>query len=330
MKALSKGQHRWGFVCGQISALEGRLMSYEFFMTLGNIEKSEDVLHRLQETSLREFMVPGAETWEDWSTIIDSYVHTQINELKKACPSPEITDVFLLNEDYINLKRALNGKSALFPKNVFSESRLTEITSGNTSLFPEIIRPSLSAIVNPAGAQTENPMIVDIVLDGCYLRQYLWLISKLECPLLQEWAEFRVLSKLIVLLWRAVKAGHNLKLFQQYLLPLEPFNHLVSELCVTTELRSWGNIIPGIIGDIWRECLDMNEDEQIPKFEQKTSDFITQQVKHAKLQTMGPERVGAYCWGLNMEAFNLKLIVSGKLNGLPSNMIKDRIRQTYV
>lgn len=330
MKALSKGQHRWGFVCGQISVLEGRLMSYDFFMNLGSIEKTEDVLHRLQETSLREFMVPGAETWEDWSTIIDSYVHTQINELKKASPSPEITDVFMLSEDYVNLKRAMNGKNALFPKNVFSESRLTEIASGNPALFPEIIRPSISVIANPAGAQTENPMITDIVLDGCYLRQYLWLISKLNCPLLKEWSETRVLSKLIVVLWRALKAGHNLKVFQQYLLPLEPFNHLVNELCATTELRSWGNIIPGVIGDIWRECFEISEDEQISKFEQNVSDFITQQAKQAKLQTMGPERVGAFCWGLNMEAFNLKLIVSGKLNGLPSNMLKDRIRQTYV
>jgi len=176
LKALSKGQHRWGFVCGQISVLEGRLMSYDFFMNLGGIEKSEDVLHRLQETSLREFMVPGAETWEDWSTIIDSYVHSQIDELKKASPSPEITDVFLLNEDYVNLKRAINGKNALFPKNVFSESRLNEIASGNSALFAEIIRPSISAIANPAGAQSENPIITDIVLDGCYLRQYLWLI----------------------------------------------------------------------------------------------------------------------------------------------------------
>jgi len=330
LKALSKGQHRWGFVCGQISVLEGRLMSYDFFMNLGSIEKPEDVLHRLQETTLREFMVPGAETWEDWSTIIDNYVHAQIYELKKACPSPEITDVFLLSEDYVNLKRAINGKNPLFPKNIFTESRLAEIASANPSLFPEVIRPAITAICNPAGVQSENPLITDIVLDGSYLRHYLDLISQLDCPLLKDWSELRILSKLIVVLWRALKAGHNLKMFQQYLLPIEPFNHLVGELCSINELRSWGGVIPGIVGDIWRECLDLSEDEQIPKFEQMTSDLLTNYVKHAKLQTMGPERVGSFCWGMHVEAFNLKLLISGKLNGLPSAMLKDRIRQTYV
>jgi len=330
LKALSKGQHRWGFVCGQISVLEGQLMSYDFFVSLASLEKTDDMLHRIQETSLREFMVPGAETWEDWSTIIDNYVHDQIFDLKKASPSSEITDVFLLSEDYINLKRALNGKDSLFPENVFTETRLTDASSGNPSLFPETIRPAISIVCNPAGAHVENPLITDIVLDGCYLRHYLWLLTKLNCPLLKDWAENRVLSKLIVLLWRALKVGHNLKLFQQYLLPLEPFNHLIGELCATTEIRSWGNIIPGIIGDIWRECFELEEDEQIPKFEQKVSDLLTDMAKLAKLQTMGPEHAGAFCWGLNVEAFNLKLIISGKLNGLPSNMLKDRIRQTYV
>jgi len=330
LKALSKGQHRWGFVCGQISVLEGQLMSYDFFSSLASLEKTDDMLHRVQETTLREFMVPGAETWEDWSTIIDNYVHSQIYELKKSCPSSEITDVFLLSEDYINLKRALNGKEAIFPKNIFSEARLSEVAAGNPSLFPELIRPTISTICNPAGVQTENPLIIDIILDGCYLRHYLWLLTKLNCPLLKDWVEARILSKIVVVLWRALKIGHNLKIFNQYLLPLEPFNNLINEVCSTTEVRTWGNIIPGVIGDIWRECFELSEDEQIPKFEQKVSDLLTDMAKLAKLQTMGPERVGAFCWGQNVEAFNLKLIISGKLNGLPSNMLKDRIRQTYV
>ncbi len=330
MKALTKGQHRWGFVCGQISVLEGKMMPYDFFVNLGSIEKTEDVLHRLQETSLREFMVPGAETWEDWSTIIDSYVHSQIEQLKRSCPSTEITDVFLLTEDYVNLRRVLSGRGNIFSHNIFSESRLNEIASGNVSLFPEVVRPALSVLANPAGPHSENPLIADIILDGAYLRHYLWLIGRLPSPLLKEWAEYRVLSKLVVILWRAIRMEQNLKLYAQYLLPVEPFNHIVVELSSSNDVRNWIGIIPGEIGDIFKESLEFEIDEQIPKFEQKASDLITKKVQTAKLQTMGPERVGAYCWGLNVEAFNLKLIVSGKLNGLPTPMIKDRIRETYV
>ncbi|MCX8064838.1 MAG: V-type ATPase subunit [Candidatus Hydrogenedentes bacterium] len=330
MRALTKEQHRWGFVCGQISVLEGKLMPYDFFVTLGGIEKTEDVLHRLQETSLREFMVPGAESWEDWSTIIDSYVHSQIEQLKRSCPSTEITDVFLLSEDYVNLKRALLGKGNIFPQNLFNENRLSEIASGNVALYPEVIRPALGVLANPAGPHTENPLIIDIVLDGVYLRHYLWLIGKLGAPLLTEWAQFRVLSKLVVILWRALRMEQNLKLFSQYLLPIEPFNHIVIELCNSNDVRNWISVIPGEVGDVFRESLEFDLDEQIPKFEQKTSNLLTKKVQGAKLQTMGPERVGAFCWGINVEAFNLKLIVSGKLNGLPSSMIRDRIRETYV
>lgn len=330
MIALSKEQHRWGFVSAQISVLEGRMIPFEFFVNLSTVERTEDMFHRLQETAVREFMIPGAVTWEDWSTIIDNYVHAQIGELRKTSPKPYITDVFLLSEDYINLKRVLNGKAPTFPKNLFTEERLTEVAGGNVSLFPDLIRPAMTSLTSPGGTHTENPIIVDIILDGCYLRHYLDLIGKLDCPLLDQWAQLRVLSKIIVLLWRAVKNGYNMKLFSQYLLPLEPFNHLITELCNTSELRSWGAIIPGEAGDIWRECFELPEEEQISKFEQNMCDLLTQYVKKAKLQTMGPERVGAFCWGLHIEAFNLKLIISGKLNGLVTSVIKDRIRQTYV
>jgi len=306
------------------------MMPYDFFVNLGSIERTEDVLHRLQETSLREFMVPGAESWEDWSTIIDTYVHSQIEQLKRSCPSTEITDVFLLSEDYVNLKRALAGKTNIFPQNIFTENRLSDIAGGNVALFPEVIRPALSVLANPAGPHSENPLIVDIILDGAYLRHYLWLINRLQSPLLREWAEYRVLSKLVVILWRALRMEQNLKLYAQYMLPLEPFNHIVTELCNSNDVRNWVSIIPGEIGDIFRESLEFEVDEQIPKFEQKISNLITKMAQIAKLQTMGPERVGAFCWGLNVEAFNLKLIVSGKLNGLPTSMIKDRIRETYV
>ena len=48
-----------------------------------------------------------------------------------------------------------------------------------------------------------------------------------------------------------------------------------------------------------------------------------------KLQTMGPN-VAGFLWGLWVEAFNMKLVISGKLNHIDSEALKIRVRETYV
>jgi len=45
---------------------------------------------------------------------------------------------------------------------------------------------------------------------------------------------------------------------------------------------------------------------------------------------MGPERVAGFLWGLWVEAFNMKLVISGKLNHIDSEALKIRVRETYV
>jgi len=52
--------------------------------------------------------------------------------------------------------------------------------------------------------------------------------------------------------------------------------------------------------------------------------------KGAKLQTMGPERVAGYFVGLKAQVFNLKLVISGRFNGIDPEMLRRRLRDCYV
>lgn len=331
MVTLTKSLNKWGFACGRISVFEGRLIPYEFFVTLAGLDRMEDLFHRLQETSLREHMVPGSVTWEDWSTIIDAYVHDQVVSLRRNSPNPHIADLFTLSEDYLNLKRALQNRSGYpFKTNVFSEARLSEAASGNVNLLPDIVRPTIADAVGIISSGAESQMILDILLDGAYLRHYLWLAESVGIPLIHEWAKLRVLCRALVVFWRATRSGHSLKLYEQHFLPLPPFNGLLTELCSSLDPQSWGAIIPGPLGELWNEALESEEEEQVARFELLCANYLTYLARRVKLQTTGPERVAGYLWGLWIEAFNLKLIISGKLNRLDAGLIKNRIRETYV
>lgn len=329
MLALTKNKHQWGFACGRVSALEGRLMGQDFFLSLAGLERIEDLFQRLQDTSLREHMNPGAVTWEDWSTIIDAYVHNLVISMRRDCPESAVADLFTLSDDYLNLKRAVQHRGVYpFLSNVFPEERLNEVAAGNVSLLPDIIRPVLAQLAG--SAEAVNPMVVDMALDGAYLRHYLALGASLNAPFIEYWVRERVLARAVVVLWRAARSGHSLKMYQQHFLPLGPFNGVLNEMITASDPRGWGALIPGRVGDLFQEASEAPEEEQVVRFEQISADYLTDLARRVKMQTMGPERVAGFLWGLWVEAFNLKLVISGRLNKIDADLLKSRVRACYV
>ena len=145
-----------------------------------------------------------------------------------------------------------------------------------------------------------------------------------------EWSKIRVLGRAIVVLWRAVRSGHSLKVYQQHFLPIGEFNGILSDLCAAPDPHLWGTLIPGYLSTLWNSALEVADDDQVSRFELLTSNYLTSSVRRAKLQTAGPEHVAAYLWALWVEAFNFKLTISGKINKLDANLLKSRIRETYV
>jgi len=328
--ALTKGQSRWGFACGRISVLTGQLMPYDYYLSLAGLERVEELFHRLQDTSLREHMFPGAITWEDWSTIIDVYVDELIASLRRDCPAPVLADMFALSEDYLNLKRAVLRMSSFpFTPRVFSEARLLEVASGAANLLPDVIRPAIAQLT-ALGADTQDPAVVDLVLDAAYLRHYLALARGVDAPMVLSWATERVLNKAISALWRAFRARINRKDLQQYFLPIDGITGILADMIEAGEPHAWGSIIPGRIGDVYREASESPEEERICRFEHLASNYLTQMARLTKLQTAGPERVAGFLWGVWVEAFNMKLVISGKLNHIDPDVLKGRVRETYV
>ena len=330
MIALSRDQHEWGFASGRVSVLEGRLVSSEFFHALVAIEQSDDLLHRLQETQMREYLAPGA-TWEDWSAITDTYFCDHVASLRKDAPESTVSDLFALSNDYINLKRALlNLGSYPMACGAFTEGLLTSVAAGNLSALPREVREPLAQFSGGFAADPNARLALDIVLDGAYLRQVLALGDKLGVPLIRSWLSEMTLARAAVALWRAAHGGVNLRLYQQHFLPVAEHNAVLNELIASGEPQNWGAIIPGEIGDLWREAQQVDEDEQIMRFGVLMYNRLTAIARRGRLQTMGPERVFGYLWGLLVEIYNLKLIITGRLNGIEPDLLRRRLREAYV
>ncbi len=319
---------RWGFVSGRISVLEGRLLPRDFFLNLIAQEHLGDLLQHLQDTFLRDYLTPGT-VWDDFSNICDQCFYEMALSLKGDAPSSLPVDLFLLQGDYLNLKGALAGSSDYpFHFGLLSEEKLISISEGDQADLPASLRESETGVTGEAGKT--DPATLEIILDGAYLRHLLSIARQLKSELVNTYIHDRVLSYVVIILWRALKQQQSLRRYQQYLLPLGDVTPVIAELSGMPNTENWPSLVGGEVGDILTESVKLPEDEQIPGFELKVTNHLTKIARDGKMQTAGPERVFAFLVGLQAEIQNMKLVVNGKLNHIDQALLRQRLKEGYV
>lgn len=279
---------------------------------------------------MRDYAGPGS-SWEDWTTVIDTYFHDQVVSLRETCPNKALPNLFLLSEDYLNVKRAILGLGSYpFCSGLFGPDQLTAIAAGNYAVMPMDLRGALAELSGQIAADDQARFALDLVLDGAYLRHALGTARELNAPVLSAWISDMTLARAVVALCRAVRGGIPVRLYQQHFLPIGPHTHTLTELMGAGNPDTWGALLPGEMGLLWQAASQEDEDEQIARFGVLAYNHLTRSIRRAKLQTSGPERVFGYLWGLFVEAYNLKLVISGRLNGILPDLLRRRLRECYV
>ncbi len=323
-----KNNMRWGFVSGRISVLEGKLLPKEFFLNLIAQEHIDDLLQHLQETLLRDYLSPGM-VWGDFTGICDRCFHETALSIKEDSPSSLPADFFLLQGDYLNLKSALKGSSDFqFPFGLLPQEKLVEISQSDRADLPHSLQRS--DVRAPGEPDEVNTEVLDIFLDGAYLRNLLSIAQQLKSELVSAYIRDRVLSYVVTVLWRALRQQQPLRHYEQYVLPLGDLTPVVNELSGIPNVESWPPILEGTIGETLSESLELPQEDQISGFELRISNHLTRISGQAKLQTAGPERVFSFLAGFQVEIQNLKLVVNGRLNRIDRNLLRQRLRETYV
>ncbi|MBN1222208.1 MAG: V-type ATPase subunit [Candidatus Aminicenantes bacterium] len=83
--------------------------------------------------------------------------------------------------------------------------------------------------------------------------------------------------------------------------------------------------------DLWDAAVEMLEErESFVAFERGMEDFLMRYVKQARRIVFGPEPVFAYALAKMREIAHLRILVVGKLNRIPSEILKERLGETYV
>ena len=68
----------------------------------------------------------------------------------------------------------------------------------------------------------------------------------------------------------------------------------------------------------------------ITHFEKQADDLLTAYLQQGKLRPFGLEPLIGYLYAKEVEIKNIRMILVGKINGLPTELIRERLRDVYV
>ncbi len=257
-------------------------------------------------------------------------------DMERLCPEKALAEAFRLKYDYHNAKVLVKAEGAnvsggelLSGAGRVSPARLAEAYEQDEW---RLVPPALAAACRGAKltlARTSNPQLADIELDKAYFAELLALTETLSDGFYTGYAR---LSVDVANLRSAVRCirGH------------------MDEGVLRAALIDGGNVSPArIAGRVYADgvtavftdraleqaaALGQKAIEGAPlaPFERQCDNTLTRRLDAAKYEPFGPAVVVAYLAALEGEIVAARMVLLGKRDGIASEILKERLRDSYV
>jgi V/A-type H+-transporting ATPase subunit C len=326
-------QPSFPYAAGRVRALEGRLLSSDRIGRMLDAQCAQDAFKILRDTGYGSTAgVEDARLYEE--AIAAELVRTE-RLIDEITPDPALTDVFIMRSDYHNAKafikmRAVSGdeEAALTPLGKVDNRKLEEAVFGQE--YAGLPAPLAEAIeaAETAVKLRPDPRVVDMTMDRRWMEWALRSVRKdrFLSGYFEAFADFANLLALI----RARATGMTPGLFREALLPGGTYGEpaLSDALSASKEIVArkldFSRYGPGCAqaalaalgGRVW-------------EFEKFRDNYLTRYVRGRRWEHFTIEPVIAFLLAKEAEGRAVRLIMAGKLNGLPADTLGERLRELY-
>jgi V/A-type H+-transporting ATPase subunit C len=327
----------YAYAVARIRAIESRLMDENKLNRLLEAPNSSDALKLLTESGYGSDSLESSRgKSEDIDIILSNELRKTYDFLLEIIPEPEAVKLFMRRYDYLNTKLILKAEflgidvtKRLSPMGTIEPDRLYKIiTERKLEELPEILSQAITDSIDEF-SQSRDPQDIDFILDRASYKNMVSDAIEMDDPFLiditnkmADLANIRVFirAKLISrskdfikralidegTIRREIFEDHSDKSFEDFFATLkkEGYERLSAKL---SEALSNG----------------------ISEVEKVLDDMLTEILKKSKFMILGIEPVVAYMFYKETEVKNARLIITGKNNNIPNEIIKERLRLGY-
>lgn len=242
-------------------------------------------------------------------------------------------DILLLPIDFNNLKAAIkSAATGTVPHNTYLsggsipiENIEKAIANKDYSLLPENMREA-AKLAYTTMLQTHDGQLCDALLDRACLYEIMECGDKSDNQVLRDYAELSVAIANIKIAVRSCKTHKTLAFIGS---SIAPCRSLDSGRLIKAASQSLDEVFAYLAVTPYSEAAEKLK-ESYSAFEKWCDDKIMSLIKAQKVNpfTIGP--LFAYVLARQNEISMVRIILSGKLNGLDDKIIRERMRDMYV
>jgi len=338
----------YGYASGRLRVLETRLLNKIAIGRLLEADSAQEVLRILSEgeyaVALSE--ISGPSDFEKALEIEMERTYALIDELSK---DPDLTRIFRIKWDFHNLKVLLKASylKELAPKidDILAKFGAVPIEDIKLTIEPEAEKKAnklpgyLMNALEDARSKYElsqDPQIIDVIIDN-HLHRFLYnSVKKYPNPFLKSYFEAIADLNNIKNFIRIKALGGSIKMLDDVLLPYgtldkklfllqyeETIENFVADLVATDLIRT------PYVSIVAEAIRGWEEDHSLATFEKLTDNYLINYIKPAQYIVFGVEPLIAYLLAKEHEIKLIRIIITGKINDLPIEIINERLRDTY-
>ena len=320
------------YISSLLRAREPRMLSREKAERMLDVPSFEDAAKMLTDSG-----------YEDMSQMTVKQIETALadrraavfHELESLVPNAAALDLFRLKYDYHNAKvliksdamhqndaSLLSASGRIAPDTMqkrFQEDRLRDLP-GELGSAAEEAKNLL--------ARSANPQLSDFLLDKAYFREMTGLAEALDSDFARAYVALLADSTNLRSAVRILRMGKDIGYLQEA---------LVSGGSVSEERLIQGVAGEGLAsvfgGTALSKASQLGSEAvsggTLTAFELACDNAVADYLANAKLCSFGEESVLAYLAGTENELTAVRMILTGRLAGVPSDTIRERLRDLY-
>lgn len=322
----------------RLRVLETRLLDKAKFERMIDSTSPQDALKVLQETEYANVM-SNVKRAEDYEIMLSSELQRVFKLLYDICPVKSVVDIMSVKYDYHNLKVMLKGKilnrdfsHMIVPVGKIEVSKLKYAVDNEYYRdLNKIMRKSIEEALEDF-ENLKDPQRIDIILDKYMFEEINSIAKELDNKFLTKYINSLVDLTNIRTLLRVKKQNKGKDFLLSVLLPGGSIGKDKLLLLLNDSVE---NISGKLAYTDYAEILKLGIEEysktgSVSVFERLSDNYIMHLMKEAKYISFGLEPIIAYIYAKENEIKLIRIIMVGKLNNITAEVIKERLRDSYV
>lgn len=258
-------------------------------------------------------------------------------DLYRFVPDKAVVDVFKVKYDYHNLKALIKARATgtdasdrllLDAGRVSAEDMRRAVWEGDYSVLPPALRQAAEEAVEVLSA-TGDPQLADFLLDRAYYAEMLSAAQATGSDFLVRYVRFTIDASNLRSAVRTLRMKKGSDMLKRVL--VEGGNVRVDSIQAAA--------LGGSLEDLYRSTNLRQAAElgaaavnggSLTPFEKACDNAVTAMAAGAKSVPFGVESVISYLVAKEIEFTAVRIIMSGRMAGIDSDTIRERLREAYV